>query len=384
MKLHIYQLAIMALTVFTMSSCKDTDINDEHHYDNKLYISSVPVTDDLLIKEDILSDSRKITYRLAAPADDEVQISFDAKPALTAAYNLSFADNATALPEAYYDIPVKDATIKTGEISGDDIIVNFVNLNQLDDSRRYVLPVTITDVSGIGVLESARTTYFIIKGAALINVVANIKENYFPINWSSDVSKMTTITVEALVRSDDWVAKRDNALSSVFGIEGNFLIRIGDGDRPRDQLQAFVPGGSFPPANHAPGIGLPVNEWVHIAVVYNTVNKNRIYYKNGVEVYQSANSTVNLTRNCYIGRSFDGTRWLPGEISEVRIWNVERTAEQIADNPYKVDPASEGLVAYWKFNEGSGKVVIDRTGNGNDITGNKEPVWIPVELPQMY
>ena len=314
MKLHIYQLAIMALTVFTMSSCKDTDINDEHHYDNKLYISSVPVTDDLLIKEDILSDSRKITYRLAAPADDEVQISFDAKPALTAAYNLSFADNATALPEAYYDIPVKDATIKTGEISGDDIIVNFVNLNQLDDSRRYVLPVTITDVSGIGVLESARTTYFIIKGAALINVVANIKENYFPIKWNSDVSKMTTITVEALVRSDDWVAKRDNALSSVFGIEGNFLIRIGDGDRPRDQLQAFVPGGSFPPANHAPGIGLPVNEWVHIAVVYNTVNKNRIYYKNGVEVYkdQSANSTVNLTRNCYIGRSFDGTRWLPG------------------------------------------------------------------------
>ena len=380
MKLHIYQLAIMALTVFTMSSCKDTDINDEHHYDNKLYISSAPVTDDLLIKEDILSDSRKITYRLAAPADDEVQISFDAKPALTAAYNLSFADNATALPEAYYDIPVKDATIKTGEISGDDIIVNFVNLNQLDDSRRYVLPVTITDVSGIGVLESARTTYFIIKGAALI------KENYFPIKWNSDVSKMTTITVEALVRSDDWVAKRDNALSSVFGIEGNFLIRIGDGDRPRDQLQAFVPGGSFPPANHAPGIGLPVNEWVHIAVVYNTVNKNRIYYKNGVEVYkdQSANSTVNLTRNCYIGRSFDGTRWLPGEISEVRIWNVERTAEQIADNPYKVDPASEGLVAYWKFNEGSGKVVIDRTGNGNDITGNKEPVWIPVELPQIY
>lgn len=354
MKLHIYQLAFIALTAFTVSSCKDTDINDEHHYDNKLYISSVPVTEDLLIKEDVLFDSRKITYRLAAPVDNEIQVSFDAKPSLAATYNLSYGDNATALPEAFYDIPVKNVTIQPGGISGDDIIVNFVNLNQLDDSRRYVLPVTITNVSGIGLLESARTTYFIIKGAALINVVANIKENYFPIKWNSDVSKMTTITVEALVRSDDWVAKRDNALSSVFGIEGNFLIRIGDGDRPRDQLQAFVPGGSFPPANHAPGIGLPVDEWVHIAVVYNTVNKNRIYYKNGVAVYkdQSANSTVNLTKNCYIGRSFDGTRWLPGEISEVRIWSVERTAEQIADNPYKVNPASEGLVAYWKFNEG--------------------------------
>ena len=331
-------------------------------------------------------DSRKITYRLAAPVDNEIQVSFDAKPSLAATYNLSYGDNATALPEEFYDIPVKNVTIQPGGISGDDIIVNFVNLNQLDDSRRYVLPVTITNVSGIGLLESARTTYFIIKGAALINVVANIKENYFPIKWNSDVSKMITITVEALVRSDDWVAKRDNALSSVFGIEGNFLIRIGDGDRLRDQLQAFVPGGSFPPANHAPGIGLPVDEWVHIAVVYNTVNKNRIYYKNGVAVYkdQSANSTVNLTKNCYIGRSFDGTRWLPGEISEVRIWSVERTAEQIADNPYKVNPASEGLVAYWKFNEGSGKVVIDRTGNGNDITASKDPIWVPVELPQRY
>lgn len=100
MKLHIYQLAFIALTAFTVSSCKNTDINDEHHYDNKLYISSVPVTEDLLIKEDVLFDSRKITYRLAAPVDNEIQVSFDAKPSLAATYNLSYGDNATALPEA--------------------------------------------------------------------------------------------------------------------------------------------------------------------------------------------------------------------------------------------------------------------------------------------
>ena len=37
-----------------------------------------------------------------------------------------------------------------------------------------------------------------------------------------------------------------------------------------------------------------------------------------------------------------------------------------------------------QFNEGSGKVVIDRTGNGNDITASKDPIWVPVELPQIY
>ena len=101
MKLHIYQLAFIALTAFTVSSCKDTDINDEHHYDNKLYISSVPVTEDLLIKEDVLFDSRKITYRLAAPVDNEIQVSFDDKPSLAATYNLSYGDNATALPKRF-------------------------------------------------------------------------------------------------------------------------------------------------------------------------------------------------------------------------------------------------------------------------------------------
>ena len=132
MKLHIYQLAFIAFTAFTVSSCKDTDINDEHHYDNKLYISSVPVTEDLLIKEDVLFDSRKITYRLAAPVDNEIQVSFDAKPSLAATYNLSYGDNATALPEAFYDIPVKNVTIQPGGISGDDIIVNFVNWTTQD------------------------------------------------------------------------------------------------------------------------------------------------------------------------------------------------------------------------------------------------------------
>ena len=47
MKLHIYQLAFIALTAFTVSSCKDTDINDEHHYDNKLDISSLLVIEAL-------------------------------------------------------------------------------------------------------------------------------------------------------------------------------------------------------------------------------------------------------------------------------------------------------------------------------------------------
>ena len=90
-----------------------------------------------------------------------------------------------------------------------------------------------------------------------------------------------------------------------------------------------------------------------------------------------------MSRGCYIGSACDYTRWLPGDISEVRVWSVQRTAEQIATNPYEVDPASEGLVAYWKFNEGAGNVITDQTGHGNDITGSGDPTWVKVEIPKI-
>ena len=380
MKLHKYMFASLSFCSLVLGSCQNNDIDDEHHYDNKVFVTSQQVRDDLLIKETISEATRSISYRLADPLDREVNISFDAAPQLTAAYNLAFNDNAQVLAADYYEIPVKSVTIKAGDISSDDVVVNFKNTNQLDKSRRYVLPVTITDAD-IEVLDSKRTAYFIFKGAALINVVANIEKIYFPISWKTDMSNVNAITVEALLRSDDWEAGRDNALSSIFGIEGRFLLRIGDADRPRDQLQCVAPGGNFPAPNAV--AGLPTKEWVHIAVVYDAGTHQRISYKDGVKVYSDENATyaLNLTSGCYIGKSYDNTRWLPGDISEVRIWNIQRTGEEIAKNPYEVDPHASGLVAYWKFNEGTGSAIKDHTGNGNDITASGTPTWVNVELP---
>ncbi|GLL53468.1 DUF1735 and LamG domain-containing protein [Bacteroides finegoldii] len=380
MKLHKYMFASLSFCSLVLGSCQNNDIDDEHHYDNKVFVTSQQVRDDLLIKETISEATRSISYRLADPLDREVNISFDAAPQLTAAYNLAFNDNAQVLAADYYEIPVKSVTIKAGDISSDDVVVNFKNTNKLDKSRRYVLPVTITDAD-IEVLDSKRTAYFIFKGAALINVVANIEKIYFPISWKTDMSNVNAITVEALLRSDDWEAGRDNALSSIFGIEGRFLLRIGDADRPRDQLQCVAPGGNFPAPNAV--AGLPTKEWVHIAVVYDAGTHERIYYKDGVKVYSDENATyaLNLTSGCYIGKSYDNTRWLPGDISEVRIWNIQRTGEEIAKNPYEVDPHASGLVAYWKFNEGTGSAIKDHTGNGNDITASGAPTWVNVELP---
>lgn len=383
MKFDKISLTLFLLAAVAFTGCKNED-PAEHHFDNKLYISSAQLTDDLLIRDDIVSDSRTISARLALPAPEDVTVTFEARPDMAARYNMVYGDNAVGLPAEYFSIPEKVISIGKGNVTGNDIVVNFTNTNELNGDLRYVLPVTVADIQGISLLESTRTVYFVFKGAALINVVADISEMYFPVNWSSsvNVSGLKTITVEALVRSSDWEAGRGNALSSVFGIEGNFLIRIGDADRPRNQLQLVNPNGNWPSPNAAPG--LPVNEWIHIAVVWDATTGERIYYQNGEVVASdnAASGSVSLNSGCYVGKSYDDSRWLPGEISELRIWNIQRTQEQIASSMYTVDPTTPGLLAYWKFNEGSGNVINDATGNGTNLTGEGTPTWVNVELPE--
>lgn len=383
MKLDRIFLPFLLGAVAAFTGCKNDD-PAEHHFDNRIYVSSGAVTNDLLIRDDIPGDSRTITARLAQPAAEDVSITFEGRPDMAALYNMSYGDNAVGLPAEHFSIPESVISIEQGNVSGNDIVVNFTNTNELDGDLRYVLPVTITDVKGAPLLESTRTVYFVLKGAALINVVADITGIYFPVRWSSsvNVSNLRTITVEALLYSKDWEAGRDNPLSSLFGIEGKFLVRIGDADRPRNQLQLVNPGGNWPAPNAAPG--LPVNEWVHVAVVWDATTGERSYYINGELVASdkgAGRGSVSLNSDCYVGFSYDSSRWIPGEVSELRVWTVARTQQQIASSMYMVDPQSEGLLAYWKFNEGSGNVINDATGNGTTLTGTGTPEWVNVELP---
>lgn len=380
--MKILRYGLFLLMTVTFWNCKNNNIDEEHHYDNKLYITSEAVCSDLLIKADVVNSTREIAYRIASPVGEDIQMSFEAVPSMAAAYNLSYNDNAIALDDKYYEIPNKSAVIKAGAITGSNVVVRFKNTNELDSKHRYVLPVTIASSTNIDVLNSKRTVFYVFKGAALINVVANIRKIYFPVIWKSDVKSLSAVTVEALVRASDWNDGRDNPLSSVFGIEGRFLVRIGDADRPRNQLQLATSGGNFPNPNVAPG--LPVNEWVHIAVVYDSNTHERLYYQNGNLVASDggAGGPLDLSYNCYVGRSYDDSRWLPGDIAELRIWGKQRTAEEIAQNAYYVNPKSEGLIAYWKFNEGSGSAIHDFTENGNDLNGSATPTWVNVELPE--
>ena len=91
MKFDKISLTLFLLAAVAFTGCKNED-PAEHHFDNKLYISSAQLTDDLLIRDDIVSDSRTISARLALPAPEDVTVTFEGRPDMAARYNMVYGD----------------------------------------------------------------------------------------------------------------------------------------------------------------------------------------------------------------------------------------------------------------------------------------------------
>lgn len=360
------------------SSCDD----DMENYDNKAFVSTSKVGN-ILLKGTNNEESVKIQTAIAKPETMDIKVVYKADPSLVSEYNLIYGEQAIIVPAENYEISDNTSIITAGGMQGNDVEVHFKDLSTLNRELVYVLPVTVAE-SNLEFLKSTRTTYFVIKGAALINTVGNITKNYLSLQSpeTSTLKDMSQVTMEALVRIDQF----GKLISTVMGIEGDFLFRIGDAGVPDNQLQLAAPDNGNVTD---PGWQIPTNEWVHIAATYNSEDGAVDFYLNGIKKgatqYTNYRGIVKwASTRFYIGKSYDDARWLEGDICEVRVWNRVLTADEIKskDHFYVVVPESEGLVAYWKFDEGSGKVIADHTGNGNTVIANSDIKWTTVSLPK--
>ncbi len=367
---------MLAVTLF---SCGE----DYENFDSKAYINSDSKKTSFLIKPDTPNYSASLNVGIPRPAAEEMEFTLKADPSLLSTYNNVFADKAIILPSEYYSMTGTKVKISKESIRSTDIDIAFSKINELDRESVYVLPVTIAD-SKMALLESSRTHYYIFKGGALINWAADIEENKIPITWgnSSLVSGMTQVTIESMLYLRQ--AERDGSDSHImtfFGVEGGFLIRLGDTFDP-GQIQVVKGAGKYPD-NTNDRTKAPVGKWFHLAVTIDASNVIKIYIDGALKsTTNGASGIINLASGCFIGRSYNENRYWPGMICETRVWNVARTQEQIAAYMYSVSAESEGLVAYWKFDEGNGNTILDHTANNSAITASAALKWTSVSLPE--
>jgi len=124
-------------------------------------------------------------------------------------------------------------------------------------------------------------------------------------------------------------------------------------------------------------------EWHYWACTYDADMGRRAIYQDGLLVawdnavpYQGS-GTLNIGRVPWDSFTpHPEATYFDGFIDEVGIWSVARTEEQIQADLFRTITGDEpDLMAYWRFDEGSGTEAADATGNGHTGTLVNGPVW---------
>ena len=117
---------------------------------------------------------------------------------------------------------------------------------------------------------------------------------------------------------------------------------------------------------------------------------NHSIYVNGILLGSdnpNGHNTVgtNLTMGAYINDTF----YFNGDMDDVRVWDTARTVTEISENMNINSPIGCGLVAHYKFDEGTGITANDSSTNnqtGMLINMNAASSWIqstPVSICEL-
>ena len=186
---------------------------------------------------------------------------------------------------------------------------------------------------------------------------------------SSDFTfaRTTPFTLEAMVKPRSFAPDKEG---NVFDFRDNpghnaevrFVVKSQDGGNTGSVAIWNPPRGDV-----ASPTGINnFNQWNHIAAVYDGNDGVKLYV-NGVLNGSSTNWYPDTQTNVRLYLGFDSDRFYDGWMNEVRVWKgVARTQSQILANMgNEIDPASTGLVAYYRMDDRGGTSFLDETGRGN-------------------
>jgi hypothetical protein len=205
-------------------------------------------------------------------------------------------------------------------------------------------------------------------------------DDYVEIPSSASLDTTEAITMEAWVKLNPGGADISyDIIRRTSGYE--FYVGRDDG-RIRIALQS---GASWYNYGSISSIARDGKTWYHIVGTWDkSTGKIKLYINGSLDVTRDGITTsLSPSGNFYIG-GFSINYSTYGLIDEVRIYNYARTPDEIrldynAGYAARFGPATDcnsdpgscmtkGLVAYWSFDEGSGNIAYDSSGNGNHGT----------------
>lgn len=384
---------------------------------------------------------KELSVKLSYPADKDISATISVDESLVPEYNSRYGTDYQMLPATFLDFDGKTVTIGAGKVSSEKVVIGFKNLmgegdaqtGAMEIDKTWLLPVTLHS-DDIEIMKSSATAYYLVKRSSAITVAVQLTDDFICFPRLDDPAEtelkavyndLTAVTYEALVYIDKY--DTDNvSISTIMGVEQYLLLRIGDANFERQQLQFDGSGsgtqfGKIPSKSDA-SKKLSTGQWYHVATTYDQATRIARIYLNGklIDEAKDAGVTGSSEDNrirlaprttvggkagegyCFlIGNSYNTSRPLQGKIAEARVWKVARSQKEIWDNMYRIEKpqSEENLIGYWKCNDGKGDTVTDYSRYKNhgkfgakeqwQITTGiavkmKEPEWATnVEIPEI-
>lgn len=329
-----------------------------------------------------------LTVSSSATATAPVDVEIAPDPAALDKYNTDNGKNYQLPPEGAYSVSANKVTIETGKAVSTPLEIT-ADPSQLEDGVAYCLPVTIGGVGGGLKVQQTSRTAFITFTKVIRTKVLTLNQGYvdFPTFNTRDggpLWALNQMTLEIKCRPDFFGST--NSIHVLMGSHESLCLRFGSGDGAaasnKLQFAKYSIGTNYHPDNK-PHYECVLDEtfetgkWYHVATTYDG-QMIRIYLDGElVHSVQTQGGQMNLAMS-YGGHGWDdtfaigrayGKSWLfMGAVSECRIWGVARSQSQIQDGICYVDPTSDGLIGYWRFNgqlQDDG-TVLDETGHGHN------------------
>lgn len=368
-KNHIISAALLLLMGGSMlTSCKNDGGFDYDHAG--FYISDTEASPVVTFAVEDTPASYNLTVQSTKQVDNDVTVSLAIDLAKVEEYNQLNGTSYQPIPQNAVQLESNQVTIKAGTAMSTSTAVRVVSTEDFTEGVTYVIPVSVTQVSGSNneVLPGSKTIY--LKISRIINFFSVQADYNASSNFIFDKTiQLSTLTYEMKIYPQG--LNRTNYPQRFLALEQedeskSLLLRFNEANAD-NKLQVILSGNRF-----LSNTEFENGQWYLLSIVCD--GSNISLYVNG-ELDASITGSIeggSLDFKRYEmgmswGRNYPRQQFFAHRFCEIRVWDYARSATEIKGGMCGVDPKSEGLKAYWKFNEGEGHIFKDASGNGFDI-----------------
>lgn len=397
MKTYLYKyfcVSFIMITTLSLQSCSDKESYDvTGNSANKIYVntgkgSATNAPKSLYSFKVVQTETGAVgdvhlqyPVRSTRPMSSSVTVKSEVDNSLIAAFNEKYKTTYVAFPDGVFDMSKALANIAQGDYISKDSIEVSIDPSKLSllTEKAYLAPIRLTSVSSKGAEVSSdytnTTVYLVVNITSTAGFFTALNMNN-PDLYSNYIApdnlavNLANYTYEIKCYINAWhntPEKISRLCSFTSKTESNSnMLRFGEGT-DINSLQWVGPGG-----NLFSNTRFDTGKWYTISLTYD--GSKFVMYVNGdkdVESSGTANCTFQRFELGMSWENYPAKQYFNGRVAEVRVWNRALTTSELKLGLCSVDPKSNGLVAYWKLNDGQGHIFKDATGHGYDMDWSK-------------